>query len=432
MNKSIHYLWKNDLLRFQKLSTTAGEEITIIDRGTEEIDKNIFSGAKIKIGDKIWAGDIVLHKKSSDWESEIQKKRSLYNNVILHVTMQNDCEALRQHGEAVEQIEINCPPSLEKEMHEAFEEHSNRLPCREAISSLEDIKLHSIFSRLLIERIEEKVANIERVLKSCEERWEETLFKTIIRSFGFGIQSITFEEFASIIDFQALGKHRDNIIQIEAIFFGQAGLLEEEAIPYYYREEAKNNAYYNELIREYKFLSNKFKLQSMDYRSWGGSSATPHVRIARLASLYYSKNVSISNISACNTLTDLSKIIDTPLHGYWYNHTCFGGTETCGNGRIKQKQSDVIIINAIVPILYVYGKHRSNQQLCEKAEDYLHELKREENSIIKRWEESGITVNCAADSQALLQLNKRYCATNNCINCKFAYHYIKTRLKEAI
>ena len=427
MNNGIHYLWKNNLVHLQQ-STSSGENITVIDRGTEQSDSNIFHGAKVKIGDKIWAGDIVLHKKSSDWESELHEKRGKYDNVILHVTMQNNCDTVRRHGEIVEQLEISCPASLEKEMEEAFDKQSNRLPCATAIANLENIKLHSILSRLLIERIEEKAENINRLFKSCDERWEETLFKTIIRSFGFGVQSSTFEELATTLNFQALGKHRDNIIQVEAIFFGQAGLLEDESTPYYYRENAMRNTYYNELKREYRFLANKFKLKNMDYKSWGSSGSTPHVRIARLASLYYNSTVSISGISACNTLSELYEMLDVPLHGYWYNHTCFGGTETCGNGRIKQRHCDIIIINAIVPILYVYGKQRSNPALCEKAEDYLHDLKREENSITRRWEENGVTVSCAADSQALIQLNKRYCSANNCINCKFAYHYIKSRL----
>ena len=432
MNKGIHYLWKNNLLCFQNLNTSSGEKITILDRGIESDDRKRFSGAKVRIGDRIWAGDIIFHKKSSDWEGEIQKDRACCNSVILHVTMNNDCDTLRKHGEVVEQLEIKCSESLEQEMYEVFEEHSRRLPCAAVVSSLESIKLHGIFSRLLIERIEEKAAGIEKVFRASEEIWDDTLFKIIIRSFGFGVQSSVFEEFASLLDFKALGKHRDNIIQIEAMFFGQAGLLEAESIPYYYRNAANESLYYNELRREYKFLSNKFKLRNMDYKAWGYAGSTPHVRIARLASLYYSRNVGLSNISACNTLTDINRLIDVPLHGYWYNHTCFGGTETCGNGRIKQRQSDIIIINAIIPILYVYGKHRSNRVLCEKAEDYLHELNREDNGIIRRWEENGVAVNCAADSQALIQLNKRYCSTNNCINCKFAYYYIKKRLLEAI
>ena len=128
MNRGINYLWKNNLVHLKRPSTASGEEITVIDRGTGEEGSNIFHDAKVRIGEKIWAGDIVLHKKSSDWESELHGKRGIYDNVILHVTMQNNCDTVRRHGELVEQLEISCPASLEKEMEEAFDEQSNRLP----------------------------------------------------------------------------------------------------------------------------------------------------------------------------------------------------------------------------------------------------------------------------------------------------------------
>ena len=131
----------------------------------------------------------------------------------------------------------------------------------------------------------------------------------------------------------------------------------------------------------------------------------------------------------CNTIEELRETIATPLHGYWYNHTCFGGTETIGNSKMKERQTDVIIINAIAPILYVYGKHRKDYALCGKAEEYLHNLKCEENGIVRRWREQGIKVDCAADSQALLHLNKSYCSNNKCRQCQFAYVYIKSVLK---
>ena len=230
------------------------------------------------------------------------------------------------------------------------------------------------------------------------------------------------------INTQALGKHSNNLTQVEAILFGQAGLLDEENIPCYYRQFAIGNDYFNELKREYCFLSNKFGLASIDYRKWGAGNATPHLRIARIASLYYHKRLTISGITESYTLTELYRLLNTPLEGYWQNHTCFGGTETCGNGAMRQKQVDVIIINSVVPLLYIYGRHRREEALCSRAEELLHQIESEENSIIKRWRGQGVVVDCAADSQALLQLNRRYCRINNCTECHFGYHYIKERL----
>ena len=323
----------------------------------------------------------------------------------------------------------SIPEELVREFNAAFK-HSVTLPCSEAIAELASIQYHGYLSRLLTERIEEKRRIIERIFTQCDQKWDETLLKVTIRSFGFGIQSAVFDEWASTLNTQALGKHRDNPTQVEAILFGQAGLLNDESIPYYYRENAAKQNYYNELKREYRFLSNKFGLKSIDYKSWGNNNSTPHLRIARIAILYSLGRLTISSITSANTLADIYKLFSHPLNGYWQNHTCFGGTETTGNGSMKQKQVDVIIINSVVPILYIYGKHRKEDKYCEMAEDLLHQIEAEENGIIKKWREQGMKAECAADSQALLQLNRSYCRTKRCIDCPFAYHYIKSKLRK--
>ena len=429
MKSIIYYIWKNRLLPYGGLHTTSGEKLRVIDNGRSNEKSNIFYNAKIQIGDKVWVGNVVLHGKSSDWEREIHNNTSCTDSVILHVTMENNCSTLRKHGEEIHQLCLGYPEELKSNIRIAAERTKENMPCAHAVSQIEEVKLHSILSRLLVERIEEKAKLIEATYEKCEKRWEETLFKTLIKSFGFGIQTQQFEELAAILDFQALGKHRDNAMQVEAIFFGQAGLLNELSIPYFYREFATKSNYFTELKKEYRFLEKKFNLKSMDYKVWESSSSSPHLRIARLVSIFHSRKFNMSSIAICNTITELHEVIDTPLHGYWYNHTCFGGTETCGNGKMKERQMDVIIINAIAPVLYVYGKHRKEFSLCGKAEEYLHSLKCEENSIVRRWKEQGINAECAADSQALLHLSKSYCSNKKCHECQFAYIYIKSILK---
>ncbi|MBO7230990.1 MAG: DUF2851 family protein [Bacteroidaceae bacterium] len=429
MEKLIYYIWKNRLFPLTGLRTTSGEKIHVIDHGHENGNGTVFNDAKIKIGEQIWAGNVVLHGKSSDWEREISCDRKCTENTILHVTMENDCSMLRKHGEEIQQLCLGYPESLKSEICGVVTKRGDNLPCAIAVSQLEEVKLHCMLSRLLVERIEEKAKKIQDIYEKCDKKWDEVLFKTMIRSFGFGIQSELFEEMANTIDFNALGKHRDNDMQVEAIFFGQAGLLDEASIPYYYRNFALKSNYFNELKREFSFLENKFKLKKMDCKVWEAGSSSPHLRIARLAAIYHCRKFSLSAISSCNTIEDLYALIDIPLHGYWYNHLCFGGTETCGNGRMKQKQVDVIIINAIAPILYVYGKHRREYSLCGKAEELLHSLKSEENSIVRRWRERGVRTACAGDSQALLHLNKSYCSNKKCLECQFAYIYIRSVLK---
>ena len=420
MKGAMHYIWQNRLLPKSRLITTGGEQIDVISTGEECGQDNLFRNATLKIGGKELSGDIMLH-------NEREKENNIGDNVILHITRENDSERILELGETIPHLCIPYPEELDKEFLEVSH-HSSCFPCEETIARQSTINTHSFLSRLLIERMEDKAAAIERAHVESDKRWEETLLRIIIRSFGFGIQGDVFEQWARILDYTALGKHRDNLLQVEAIMFGQAGLLNEESIPYYYRTQALTSDYYNRIVKEYRFLQNKFNLKEIDYKTWGTGSATPHMRIARIASLYWHKNTDFSSIATCETLAGYYKLLDTTLQGYWSNHTCFGGTETIGSGGMKQRQLDVIIINAVIPILYIYGKHRNENGLCAKAEELLYQLKSEENSIVRKWKEKGLSIECAADSQAILQLEKKYCRLRRCTDCRLGWYYIKERI----
>lgn len=425
MRSIIKFLWEKRLIPANGLKTLKGEDMHIIDygKGTDE-ESGIVHDAKIEVGGIVWGGNVHFGYDTKNSDS--------HNNVILCIETGDNTQASRQAEHSPNSLRLDYPKEFIKELHDVIELHKRRFACGGTIGSMSSINLHNTLSRLLAERLEEKAANIEKTFVACNQNWEETLFRNFIRSFGFGIQSKEFEEFAGIINMQALGKHRDNMLQVEAIFFGQAGLLEEESIPYYYRKEATGNRYYNELVREYRFLSAKFNLATMDHTVWGNGHATPHLRIARLATIYHSRKFSLAGIAACNNIGELHDIICTTTQGYWHNHSRFGGTENYGNGAMKRHQADVLIINTVVPILYVYGKYRGDSTLCSKAEDFLYTLKGEENSIIKRWKEEGVMPQCAADTQALIQLTRRYCQTNNCKECPIAYYHIKDIMHNAV
>ena len=419
MKGILNYIWKNRLLPRNGLHTVDGTSIEVVSYGHEGGDDYLFRDTMIRIDNEVQCGNVVLGR-GINAEDE---------GIILHITTEECTENSRSSTHtSVPYLCIELPHGLESEYSKA-EQQQQCLQCENIIGSISKIEMNSFLSRLAVERIEEKANGIMHTFSLCNNLWDDTLFKTIARSFGFGIQSNVFEKWARNLDMNALGKHRDNLLQIEAIMFGQAGLLCEESIPHYYLKEAQGSTYYKEISREYRFLKNKFGLQEIDHKEWNCGNASPHVRIARLAALYSTRRIGISAIMACDTASEYCNIIDTTPTGYWHNHTCFGGTETTGNGGMKQRQLDVIIINAVVPTLYIYGKHRNNSAICSKAEDLLYHIKAEENSIVKKWKEKGVTVECATDSQAIIQLEKMYCRTCNCTKCRIAYHYIKDCLR---
>ncbi len=417
MSSIIKYLWQNRLIK-GKLQTTDGKNVEILDYGTADSDKEwIIRNGKARIGDRECCGSIILHTDSTTDEE------CCAEDAILHIYVNSNSTY-----EGMEPLlSIRCHQEVEKEFA-AAEQRKENLPCHTILSKLSSIHLHNYFSRMLAERLEEKAEQIEERLRQSDEKWDETLLKTLIRSFGFGIHGKTFEELAKLLDLQAIGKHRDNPTQIEAMLFGQAGLLNDEAIPYYYRDSAQKSQYYRELQREYKFLENKFGLKRLHNNSW--SNTTPHTRIARIAAIICRGRFTMSQIAECNTIKEYYEILDEPVSEYWHTHNCFGGTETYGNTNMRQRQMDVLIINSIIPLLYVYGRHRRDEKLRSKAEDFMYNIKGEENSVTRRWKENGVRIDCAADSQALLQITRRLCQTHNCLNCLFASLYIRERIAE--
>ena len=416
MNHLIKYTWKNNLLTRYGLRTTDGEDVYIVAAGREE--DNTFQNARVKIGDKEWIGNVIID------DGKNHNNLQATDNTILYVT---DKEDKQLFDNKIPRLCIKLPEQLIQEYNEASMGRT-LLPCTESVANTNKILLHSHLSRLLIERIEDKAKHIEDLYSQCNMRWNDTLFVLLSRNFGFGIKSEIFEEWAGMLDMNALGKHRDNQLQVEAIFFGQAGLLNTEQIPSYYRNEALNSKYYNDIVKEYSFLKNKFDLKSMESKKWAFGNSTPHLRIARLAKIYCSGHCDISKIAECNSIEEIRNLFQIQPDGYWRNHLQFGGTETSGTTPLRNAQTDLIIINTVVPILYSYGKHRKEKELCNKAEDLLHSLRPEENSIIRRWREKGIVIDCAADSQALIQLNRSYCNRYRCNDCCFGYTYIKEQL----
>ncbi len=413
MNKKdiLHYIWKYRMVAPDKLQTLSGRSIEIISIGEEEKDSHTFRNAHIKIDGEERIGDIRMEPAICDDSAALN---IVSYDDITPTDPDTTLQIKRSRLFDEEYLAITC----------------GKQPCEETINTTDTLHINSYLSRLLVERIEDKARRITATHNLSDKRWEETLFRTLARNFGFGIQGDAFEKWANILELTALGKHRDNLLQIEAVFFGQAGLLESDSIPEYYRTEAERTPYYNELKKEYKFLSTKFNLQQADHAIWrSGGTGTPHARIARLAAMYHKSNVSISSIAECDTLDELKRVLQTPLQGYWNNHTIFGGTTTTGKPEsISTKHLHLLIINTIVPILYSYGKHRKDTALCNKAEDHLHLLPPEDNSIIRSWAKMGVNANCAADSQALIQLKKEYCNKKKCLDCQFAYRHLKSVL----
>ena len=236
---------------------------------------------------------------------------------------------------------------------------------------------------------------------------------------------------AKNVPLHAVGKHRDDLFQIEAIFMGQAGLLQLESIPERYQTAALNEGYFSKLRNEYLYLAHKFSLTPMSFTPWRflrlRPQNFPHIRISQLANLYYERKAGLSALLECETIEQLRQLLQTHVTPYWETHFMFGAESAKSTKKTSISSENLMIINTAIPMLFAVGRHRQREDLCDRAFDLLEQLKAEENHITRMWKECGLEVQTAGDSQALIQLKKEYCDRRDCLRCRIGYEYLKRK-----
>ena len=419
MEQLLHYVWKHKIFPLKELKTTTGQQVEVIDTGLANTDAGPdFFNAKLKLDGVLWIGNIEIHERSSDWFKHGHHADAGYNSVILHIASEIDTEISRSNGERIPQIQLICPEAVRTNYKELLETDSYP-PCYRIIPSLPPFTAHSWMTALQMERFEQKATLLNERLKRCQGNWEDAFFITLARNFGFGLNGDAFETWAHRLPFRAVDKHRNDLFQIEAIFFGQAGIL----------EDSDGDGYYLRLKKEYTYLQHKFGLIPMDASLWRflrlRPANFPHIRIAQLACLYHRAYGLLSRIMETETLQGVRDILKGGTSEYWLTHYTFGGSSPSRPKTLSNTSLDLLIINTVVTFLYAYGLHKGNRVLCARAGSFLEELKAENNYITRMWEQCGMKASNAADSQALIQSKKEYCDKKKCLYCRIGYEYLK-------
>lgn len=431
MEALLHYVWKHKMFPLAGLTTQEGLPVEVIDPGLHNNDAGPdFFNAKVKIGDTLWVGNMEIHDKASDWFSHGHEKDARYDNVVLHVCGIVDAIAVNSKGKPLCQMELEVPAHV-REHYDELSREDLYPRCHKIIPALSALVVHGWMSALQVERLERKTKDILGRLERCDGSWEAAYFVTLARNFGFGINSDVFEEWALHVPLRAVDHHRDNIFQIEAFFMGQAGLLDIGSIPERYRAEALAEGYFQRLSEEYKYLAHKFSLTPIDAGLWRFSRLRPqnfpHVRLSQLASLYHQRKAGLSRLLEASNLEEAREVIATQVTPYWETHYTFGSTSVRNEKNLSLFSQNLILINTVVPMFFAYGRHKMDERLCERAFEYLEQVKAENNNIVRMWRQCGLVARNAGDSQALIQLKKEYCDRRECLRCRFGYEYLKRK-----
>ena len=420
MEQLMQYIWQHRLWRADDMITNDGRKVRVLDPGLLNTDAGPdFFNAKVEIDGQTWVGNIEIHVRASDWKRHGHDNDSAYDSVVLHVVDKDDAPVYRTNGERIPQLVLQVSPLFNMN-YDQLMNSQQELPCATIISTVPQLTITEWIERLAFERLHSKVERVRNILEMYHGSWEEVCYVTMARNLGFGINNEAFERLARRTPLRLLHKHSDSLLQVEALLFGQAGLLDPSAVD--------ADDYYRHLCSEYAFLANKFSLRPMESESWRmfriRPQNFPYRRIAMLAQFIEGGFNLMSKILDADGEKELRKLFQVELTGYWSNHFSFGKPNERPTMALSDKSIDIVLINTVAPLYYAYGEITGNYALTDKAISLLESLKPESNSIVKTFVAAGIECDSALTSQALIQLRRSYCDTRKCIYCKIGHRLL--------
>ena len=412
----LQYIWQFQYLNASNLQTTQAQDLQIIFQGNYNTNQGPdFLNGKIKIAATTWAGSIELHINSSDWKLHNHSNDKNYNNVILHVVWNDD-------------VDLQLPfPTLELQnkvskfllkKYEELMQSQYFIPCENNLHEINELTLAKWKESLLVERLQQKAIYIEGFLKKNNQHWEETFWWMLARNFGTKINSDAFEKMAQSIPINILAKHKNQLLQLEALLMGQAGLLKgnfEEDYPIM-------------LQKEFCFLQKKYKLKETHHPLYFlrmRPANFPTIRLAQVAMITHESNHLFDTIRGIQHCNDVEKLFNVTANDYWYYHYVFDEKSAFKKKTLGKEMISNILINTVIPMLYAYGYFNNNELFKTKAVLWMEQLSSEKNNITRGYELLGIKNNSAFDSQALIQLKHEYCDHKHCLQCAIGNSILK-------
>jgi hypothetical protein len=408
----LHFIWKNKLYN-QIIPIDTVLNIDIPDHGMHNFDAGPdFFNAKIKIDDTIWAGNVEIHIKTSDWVKHSHHIDKAYNNVILHLVHEHDNDVFHENGNKVLTAKINFNP-LYLSKYKNLIRSEKQIACSDFFPNIDAFMIHSWLTNVLVERIESKTNYLKSLLVFTGYNQEEAFYISLAKSFGFKVNAEPFEWLAKSLPSKILAKNKSDLFIIEALLFGQAGFLE---------DELSNDIYYDSLKKEYGFLKAKYKLKPIEKHLWKflriRPANFPTIRIAQFASLVYKSSHLFSKVIETKTIKDLFSLFEPEISDYWKKHYKFGKTIPIKNKPFGSAATENIIINTVLPVLFQYGKDKNNEEYMNRCLSFYEQINPEVNNITKKWTEIGLKPKNAYESQALIELYNSYCIKRNCLECR--------------
>ena len=420
----LHYVWQQQYFNKTDLVTAQNEAVVVLKPGYYNTNAGPdFTSARLRIGTEEWNGSVEIHVQASDWEKHAHQTDVKYNQVILHVVWENDQPACRTDGTFIPTLALRGRVPLHLiNTYQQFLENRDEIPCRPFAPEVPDLVKTSMQERVRLERLEEKAGRVLALLAQTGNNWEETCYNWLLLNFGFKINQTGMHRLAVLLPYAVLRRHQHQLTTLEALILGQAGFL----------NPAPADDYVLHMLREFTYLGHKYALppglQRADWNFLRLRPANfPPVRLAQFAALLHQHPHLISDLLALDAIKNWQAYFEVKPSAYWQKHVMPGQESSRAPKGMGKSSINLLLINAVAPLLVAYGRYKNEESYVDKAIALLEQLPPEDNRITRLYTDLHFNHQTAADSQALLQLNQHYCVPRQCLQCRIGNYIFKPK-----
>ena len=408
----LHYIWQYQKITTTALTTTQGNKLQVISVGEHNTNSGPdFYNSRILIGTQEWAGTVEIHLKASDWYVHKHQNDVAYDNVILHVVWENDIEIFDGNQNTLETLVLkNIVDKNLLNNYKQLLQRKNWINCENQIQSIDEFTMSFWKQKLLVQRLHRMAVGFQLVLDESQNNWEALLFHLLGRNFGLKINASAFSQLTRNISFNIFKKETSSISTLEALLYGQSNLLNELEVDEYYRALRKD---YQFLKQKYRLQDSMVKLQFFRMRP----ASFPTIRLSQFATLYSHHKNLFSKIIKAKTIDDIYELFCVSASNYWDTHYTFGKETIKRKKKISKSFIELLILNTIIPIKFMYAKSIGKDNFEELVQLY-RKLKPEKNSIVSKFKDLEAVVESSVDTQSLIELKTQYCNQHKCLHCE--------------
>ena len=425
MEMLMQHIWQHKIWDgAPRLRTVDGRVVEVVDQGLLNGGPGPdFFNAKIRLDDKVWAGNVEVHVRASDWHAHSHDGDTAYDNVVLHVVSEDDCRirigerelpqaVLPISAEVIARYEDMCRPRA-----------ADVYPCRERLADIPKLCIDDWITALGYERLQSKADSVLEILERNHGDWLETAYQFLARALGFGANGEAMERTARSVPLRILFKHSGTPLSALSLLLGQAGLLPSA-------DDAADDMA-ERMTRDYEFLKAKFALTppaDIRWRTGGIRPANaPSRRIATLAAMVGDGFDIAGSIWNAPTASSAADILcqATPMHPYFGTHHRVSARSARPVGTsLSAKAAEVLIINFVAPLIYARGYIADDGETMNRAVEMLQSLPPEDTSEVRAFAAMGLPCDDAFVTQAIHRLKTAYCDTRKCIYCRWGHRLL--------